>query len=150
MQKITPCLWTKARVEDLLDYYGAIFKGSKVLSRMPGPNGLVTATIELLGHPIMILAGANVDPTDASSLWVDCKDQAEIDHYWNALIADGGEESMCGWLKDKYGFSWQIFPSRMTEMFTSSDRAAAGRAMQAMMQMRKIDLAAAERAYAGT
>jgi predicted 3-demethylubiquinone-9 3-methyltransferase (glyoxalase superfamily) len=94
-------------------------------------------------------AGPQFPFTEAFSVWVDCEDQAEVDHYWGALLAGGGEESQCGWLKDKFGFSWQVAPARMMELLFSSDKAASQRAFDAMMTMRKIDLAAVERAYAG-
>jgi predicted 3-demethylubiquinone-9 3-methyltransferase (glyoxalase superfamily) len=98
---------------------------------------------------MLLNGGPDFKFTEAVSFSVDCKDQAEVDYYWNALTADGGEESMCAWLKDKYGLSWQIVPEALPRLLSGSDKAGAGRAMQAMMQMKKIVVADLEKAYAG-
>ena len=149
-QKITPCLWLDDRTEEAANYYARIFKGKVIdVSRYPDGRPLL-AVVELFGQRYQILnGGPNFPFTEAVSFSVDCKDQAEVDYYWDALIADGGEESQCAWLKDKYGLSWQIVPEIMPRVLGSADRAAAGRAMQAMMQMRKIIVADIEKAYAG-
>jgi predicted 3-demethylubiquinone-9 3-methyltransferase (glyoxalase superfamily) len=102
---------------------------------------------EIFGKTFMALnGGPQFQFNEAVSLYVDCEDQAEVDHYWNNLTADGGEESMCGWLKDKFGLSWQIIPRRLPELMTDPDKAKAGRATQAMLKMRKIVVADLEAA----
>ena len=125
------------------DYYG---EGA------PQPKGTVlTVTFTLKDQEFIALnGGPHFKFTEAVSFLVDCETQAEVDHYWNKLTADGGEESQCGWLKDKYGLSWQIVPTRAARAASSDkDPAKAQRAMQAMMKMKKIDIAAMEKAYAG-
>jgi predicted 3-demethylubiquinone-9 3-methyltransferase (glyoxalase superfamily) len=152
MQKITPCLWTDQPIQEMATFYTGLF-GGKVSDAQETPDGQTLAmTIELFGQSFMLLGGAGSERpfTEAISLSVDCKDQAEVDKYWNALTADGGEESMCGWLKDKYGVSWQIVPEVLPRlMLHGADKAGAGRAMQAMLKMRKIIVADIEKAYAG-
>ena len=151
MQKITPCLWFDDRIEEAAKFYVSVFKGGRIadMSRMPDGK-VLTAHIEILGHTFMLLnGGPRYTFTEAVSFSVDCKDQAEVDYYWKALTADGGEESMCAWLKDKYGLSWQIIPEALPRLLGGSDKAGANRAMQAMLQMRKIDIAALEKAYVG-
>ena len=113
-------------------------------------SGVITADFELEGYRITALnAGPQFKFNEAISLYVDCKDQEEVDYYWNALTADGGEESYCGWLKDKYGLSWQIVPSRLPELMQDKNRARADRVAQAMLKMRKIVVADLEEAAAG-
>ena len=151
MQKITPCLWFDDRIEEAANFYVSVFKGGKItdLNRMPDGK-VITVHIEILGQTFMLLnGGPEFRFTEAVSFSVDCKDQAEVDYYWNVLTADGGEESMCAWLKDKYGLSWQIVPEALPRLLSGSDKAGANRAMQAMLQMRKIVVADLERAYAG-
>ena len=150
MQKITPCLLFNHRIEEAMNFYVSVFKGSiKSVSRLEDGSVLV-AVIEILGHDFMLLTGGpRTQFTEAISFSVDCKDQAEVDYYWDALTADGGEESMCAWLRDKYGISWQIVPETLPRLLNGSDKQGAQRAMQAMMGMRKIDVAEIERAYAG-
>jgi predicted 3-demethylubiquinone-9 3-methyltransferase (glyoxalase superfamily) len=117
---------------------------------MPDGN-LMSATFEIEGQRIIVLNGRPDTQrfTEAFSLFVSCTDQAEVDRLWSALTANGGVESMCGWLKDKYGLSWQIIPDEMMEMFGDKDQAKAGRAMQAMFAMKKIDVAAMRKAFNG-
>jgi predicted 3-demethylubiquinone-9 3-methyltransferase (glyoxalase superfamily) len=151
MQKITPCLWIDDRIEEMVNLYVSVFRDGKIDSVSRYPDGRVlTIEFTLFGQKFQALnGGPQFQFTEALSLSVSCRDQAEVDRYWDMLTADGGEESMCSWLKDKYGVSWQIVPDIMIERFNSPDRAAAGRAMQAMMQMRKIVIADIEKAYAG-
>jgi predicted 3-demethylubiquinone-9 3-methyltransferase (glyoxalase superfamily) len=113
-----------------------------------GPSGTVTVvTFELAGREFVAMsAGPEFKFTEAISIMVDCESQEEVDRYWNALTADGGEESYCGWLKDKYGLSWQIVPTRLNELIADPDPARANRAMQAMLGMQKLDIAALEAA----
>ncbi len=143
MKKITPFLWFDTQAEEAANFYCSVFKNSKVLSSNP-----MMARFELEGQEFMALnGGPQFKFTEAISLYVDCKDQAEVDELWTKLTADGGEESQCGWLKDKYGLSWQIIPSILPELLTSSDQEKAQRAMQAMLKMQKIDGAELQRAY---
>lgn len=168
MQKITPFLWFDRQAEEAMNLYVDIFKGSpfsKNTSRiveiqrypesglegpMKGFEGQVlTGVFELEGQKFMALDGGSLFKfSEAFSFLVDCSNQEEIDYFWNRLIADGGQESQCGWLKDRFGFSWQIVPD-MAKFFNSTDPEKSGRAMHAMLQMKKIDIAALERAYGG-
>lgn len=143
MQKIMTCLWFDGNAEDAVKLYKTIFKEVKVEQEQrwgknqPGPEGQVlTMQFTLFGQPFLALnGGPHFKFNEAHSIIVNCENQAEVDKYWNALIADGGEESMCGWCKDKFGLSWQIIPKQLTSLISKSDRA-----MQAMLKMRKIDL----------
>ncbi len=150
MQKIIPCLWIDDRIEEAAKFYTELF-GGKVTDSQKMPDGsTLTTHFELFGQTYMLLnGGPQFKFTEAVSFSVDCKDQAEVDKYWNALIADGGEESMCGWCKDRFGLSWQIVPAALPRAISGPDKAGAARAMEAMLKMRKIDVAAVERAYAG-
>lgn len=153
MQKITPCLWFAGNADEALTYYTSIFKDAKVIAKShygntgPMPAGsLLTAVVEMLGNQIMLLnAQHNFQFTHAISLSIVCKDQAEVDYYWDALSAEG-ETEMCGWLKDKFGVSWQIVPSMMGTILSSADKDKTNRVMQAMMQMTKLDIAVLEAA----
>ncbi len=157
MQKITPFLWYDGKAEEAINLYTGIFKNSKIISisywaeGSPFPKGQVmAATFELDGQRFHAFdAGPQFKFTEAISLFVDCQTQEEIDHYWNKLTANGGSESMCGWLKDKFDLSWQIVPSNLVRMLGDRDPEKAGRTMQAMMQMKKLDIATLERAYEG-
>ena len=150
MQKITPCLWFDDRIEEAMNFYVSVFKDGKILDTSRYPDGrMLTANVEILGETFQLLnGGPQFTFSEAVSFSVSCKDQAEVDYYWNTLTADGGEESMCGWLKDKFGLSWQIIPEALPRLLGGSDKAGAGRAMQAMLQMRKIVVADLEQAYA--
>ncbi len=150
MQKITPCLWFDDRIEEAMNFYVSVFKDGKILDTSRYPDGrMLTANVEILGETFQLLnGGPQFTFSEAVSFSVSCKDQADVDYYWNALTADGGEESMCGWLKDKFGLSWQIIPEALPRLLGGSDKAGAGRAMQAMLQMRKIVVADLEQAYA--
>lgn len=152
MKKITPFLWFKDDAEQAMKFYVSLFGDARIVSEQRMPDGnLMTATIEIEGQTLMLLNGRRDDQafTEAFSLFVDCDDQAEVDRLWNTLTADGGAESMCGWLKDKFGVSWQIIPREMMAMFGDKDRAKADRAMQAMFKMKKIDVAAMKAAFDG-
>lgn len=149
MKKITPFLWFDTQAEEAMNFYISIFKNSKVLGVTPGPDGrAVSVSFELEGQEFIGLnAGPQYKFSEAISFYVDCETQEEVDELWSKLIADGGEESMCGWLKDKYGLSWQIIPQGLGQMLNDPDPARAQRVMQAMLKMNKIDLAGLEAAY---
>jgi predicted 3-demethylubiquinone-9 3-methyltransferase (glyoxalase superfamily) len=157
MQKITPFLWFDTQAEEAARFYVSIFNNSKIgqIARYgdagPGPKGQVmTIAFELDGVKFTALNGGPIYKfTEAISLQVDCADQAEIDRLWARLTADGGEPGPCGWLKDRFGLSWQIVPANMGALVGGDDPAKSQRAMQAMMQMGKLDIAALERARAG-
>ena len=150
MQKITPFLWFDGNAEEAMKFYVSIFKNSKIVSTMAGPDGKVmTGTFQLEGQQFMALnGGPHFKFTEAISLFVSCETQAEVDELWNKLTA-GGAESQCGWLKDKFGLSWQIIPSALGRLLGDKDREKAGRAMQAMLQMKKIDIAKLQQAFDG-
>jgi predicted 3-demethylubiquinone-9 3-methyltransferase (glyoxalase superfamily) len=154
MNKITPCLWFDGRAEEAVRFYTSIFKNSKVgdISRYgegaPFPAGTVlTATFEIEGQEIMLLNGGPEHPlTEAISLFVRCETQEEVDDLWERL-SEGGEPGPCGWLKDKFGLSWQIVPKALGEMLGSGDPARSQRVMEALLKMSKLDIAALRRAY---
>lgn len=148
MKKISPFLWFDNNAEEAMKFYVSVFKNSKILGVNRGPNGeLFTATFELDGQQFMALnAGPLFRFTEAISFFVNCETQQEVDELWGKLT-EGGEESMCGWLKDRFGLSWQIVPSILGELLQDEDPAKAGRVMQAMLQMRKIDIQALQKAY---
>jgi predicted 3-demethylubiquinone-9 3-methyltransferase (glyoxalase superfamily) len=156
MPKITPCLWFDGRVEEAIDFYTEIFKDSKKLTimhygkNMPMPEGeVLVATFELDGQEIMILNGGRHQKlTPAFSLSVSCEDQAEVDYFWDKLV-EGGQESQCAWLTDKFGVSWQIVPKLMVQLMHDPDKTKVARVMQAMMQMVKLDCAKLQAAYDG-
>ena len=144
MQKITPCLWFDGNAEEAVNFYASVFPDARVLGVQrygpgaPLPEGTVlTMTFSLFGQEFMALNGGPEFKFDeAVSFIVDCESQEEVDYYWERLTAGGGEESMCGWLKDRFGLSWQIVPRRLVELVSGPDRARAARVMQAMLQMR--------------
>ncbi|HVS21137.1 MAG TPA: VOC family protein [Pyrinomonadaceae bacterium] len=155
MQKITPFLWYDDKAEESANFYVSIFKNSKVLSvnrygeAGPGPKGSVmVAEFQIEGQKFVALnAGPRFKFTEAISFVINCETQEEVDYFWEKLTADGGAESMCGWLKDKYGLSWQVVPTILTELMKDKDPAKAQRVMQAMLQMKKIDIPTLKRAY---
>jgi predicted 3-demethylubiquinone-9 3-methyltransferase (glyoxalase superfamily) len=151
MKKITPFLWFDTQAEEAMNFYVSIFKNSRVLSVTPGPNGIAqSVNFELEGQEFIGLnAGPQFKFNEAISFLVDCQSQAEVDELWNKLTSGGGEESMCGWLKDKYGLSWQIIPTTLSEMLSDPDPEKAGRVMQAMLKMNKIEIGELQRAYDG-
>jgi predicted 3-demethylubiquinone-9 3-methyltransferase (glyoxalase superfamily) len=156
MPEMTTCLWFDDQAKDAAEYYVRIFPNSKVTDieyygeAGPRPAGTVlTVSFEIDGRPFLALNGGPEFTFDeAVSIQVHCQDQAEVDYYWNALTADGGQESQCGWLKDRFGFSWQIVPNRLTELLKDADPGRAQRAMMAMLQMRRIVIADLEAAAA--
>jgi predicted 3-demethylubiquinone-9 3-methyltransferase (glyoxalase superfamily) len=155
MQKITPCLWFDTQAEEAAAFYTSVFANSRILevSRYgeagPGPAGSVmTVSFELDGQEFVGLnGGPHFTFNEAISFQVSCADQEEVDTFWSRL-SEGGEEGPCGWLKDRYGVSWQIVPTRLTELLSHPDPQTSQRVMEAMLQMRKIDIAALERAAA--
>jgi predicted 3-demethylubiquinone-9 3-methyltransferase (glyoxalase superfamily) len=158
MDKISPCLWFDGDAEEAARLYTSLFPNSHIdsVDRSPadtpsGPEGtVITVSFTLAGRLYIALnGGPDFKFTEAVSFSIDCDDQAEVDRYWDALLADGGEPSVCGWLRDRFGLSWQVIPRQLPEMLNSKDRDAARRAMQAMLKMVKIDVAELERAYSG-
>jgi predicted 3-demethylubiquinone-9 3-methyltransferase (glyoxalase superfamily) len=156
MPKITPFLWFDGQAEEAARFYVSIFPNSRVVTMArygeagPGPKGSVmTVVFELDGKEFIGLnGGPHFKFTEAISFSVDCKSQAEVDGYWSALGA-GGEEGPCGWLKDRYGLSWQITPTVLGEMLSDPDPARSQRVMEAMLEMRKIEIAGLQKAYRG-
>lgn len=154
--RISPMLWFDGKAEDAANFYMSIFQNSRITAIMrcgdngPAPKGSVlTVGFELDGIPFTALNGGPMYKfTEAISLVVRCDNQAEVDYYWERLL-DGGTAQACGWLKDRYGLSWQITPVRLIELMTDPDPARAGRVMQAMMKMIKIDIPTLEKAAAG-
>jgi len=155
--KITPFLWYATEAEEAAAFYVSIFPNSRIVrvTSMPsespsGPPGSVKLVdFELCGQPFTAMTAGPLDPFNhAISFSVSCADQAELDRYWNALL-DGGSTEACGWLKDRYGLSWQIVPAVLADMMAEPDRVRAKRAADAMLQMIKIDIAALQAAYEG-
>ncbi len=158
MNKITPCLWFDGTAEDAARFYTSIFPDSRIdrVDRSPaetpsGPEGSVlTVNFTIAGQPFIGLnGGPDFTFNESVSFSIDCADQAEVDRYWEALVEDGGEHSVCGWLKDRYGLSWQVIPRQLPEYLNGSDAAAAKRAMEAMLEMTKIDVEKLREAYEG-
>jgi predicted 3-demethylubiquinone-9 3-methyltransferase (glyoxalase superfamily) len=158
IQKITPFLWYSNEAEEAAAFYAAIFPDSRVtrVTAMPsespsGPPGSVKVVeFVLFGQSFVAMSAGRLDPFNhAVSFVVNCDDQAELDRYWNALL-EGGSPEACGWLKDRFGFSWQIVPSVLSEMMADPDRAKAKRATDAMLKMIKLDIATLKAAYSGT
>ncbi len=151
-QKITPFLWFNDNGEEAMNFYCSIFKNSKIKHVSPGPNGKAfTGSFDLEGLSFHFLNGGPMHAqfTEAISLFVHCEDQNEVDYYWNKLTSDGGKNSRCGWLKDKFGLSWQIIPSALGRLMGDPDREKAGRVMQALLKMDKIIVADLEAAHRG-
>ena len=157
MQKIIPCLWFNTEAEAAMNFYTSVFKNSKKGKILrcgeagPYPVGTVlTTSFESNGTEFLALnGGPQFKFTEAVSLQVPCDDQAEVDYYWDKLVAGGGEHSQCGWLKDKFGLSWQVFPAILPKLLGDPDQAKANRVMLAMMQMKKMDTAKIEQAAKG-
>jgi predicted 3-demethylubiquinone-9 3-methyltransferase (glyoxalase superfamily) len=151
MKKITPFLWFDTQAEEAMNFYVSVFKNGRVLGVTSGPNGIAqSVNFELEGQEFIGLnAGPQFKFNEAISFLVDCETQAEVDTLWNKLTADGGEESMCGWLKDKYGLSWQIIPSALGRLLSDPEPEKAARVIQAMLKMNKIDIQALQDAYDG-
>jgi predicted 3-demethylubiquinone-9 3-methyltransferase (glyoxalase superfamily) len=157
MPKITTFLTFDNKAEEAANFYTSLFKNSKIVSSSrygdagPGPKGsLMTATISLDGQELMLLnGGPSFTFTPGFSLFVSCESQAEIDDYWSKLSADGGRPVQCGWVTDKFGVSWQIIPTILGKLLSDKDPKKAGRVMQAMLKMVKMDVAALQKAAEG-
>ena len=158
MTKATLCLWYDKDAEEAAKFYAATFPDSHVgaAHRAPADNpsspegAVLTVDFTVLGFPCIGLnGGSTFKHSEAFSFQIDTRDQEETDRYWNAIVGNGGQESMCGWCKDKWGISWQITPRALTEVMTGGDKAAAKRAFEAMMTMKKIDVATIEAAIRG-
>jgi predicted 3-demethylubiquinone-9 3-methyltransferase (glyoxalase superfamily) len=161
-QPITPCLWFDSQAEEAARFYTGIFKNSKIgkISRYTEagreahgrpPGSVMTVEFELNGQPFTALnGGPHFKFNEAVSFQIMCRDQEEVDYYWNNLTQGGDPNAQqCGWVKDKYGLSWQVVPTALIEMMSDPDREKSGRAMEAMLKMKKIDIAAMRRAYEG-
>ncbi len=161
-QRIIPCLWFADNAEEAARHYTGIFKNSRITaithygtagfeSHHRPPGSVMTVAFELDGQSFTALNGGPLFQfTEAISFQVNCETQEEIDHYWDKLSADGDPDAqMCGWLKDRYGLSWQVIPNSMDELFKDEESAASQRAMEAMLTMKKLDIAALQRAYDG-
>lgn len=141
MQKITPFLWFNDNAEAAMDFYISIFKNAKIGNVMRHEGKVMSGTFQLEGQKFMVLnGGPHFKFTEAISLFVSCKTQEEVDELWGKLIAEGGQEGQCGWLKDKYGLSWQVVPTILGELLRDKDAAKARRVMEAMLKMNKIDI----------
>lgn len=151
MQKITPFLWFDGNAEEAMDFYVSLFNNSKIVNKRLGPDGkLFTGTFQIEGLDYHVINGGPYFKfNEAISLFVNCNSQEEVDELWGKLTADGGTESQCGWLKDKFGLSWQIIPTALGEMLGDKDPVKAGRAMQAMLKMGKIDIEKLKEAFDG-
>jgi len=157
MQKISPFLWFDDQAEEAVNFYTSIFKNSKILNLTrygevgPGPkDSVMTVAFQLEGQEFMALnGGPHFKFTEAISFVVKCKTQEEVDDLWEKLSEGGGEKIQCGWLKDKYGVSWQIVPTILGEMISDPNRAKSQRVMEAMLKMKKIEIEGLKKAYAG-
>jgi predicted 3-demethylubiquinone-9 3-methyltransferase (glyoxalase superfamily) len=158
MSRIAPCLWFDGTAEQAAQLYTSLFPDSRIdnVNRSPADNpstpagAVVTVEFTLAGRPFIGLNGGPQFPfTEAVSFSIDCEDQAEVDRFWDGLIDGGGSPSQCGWLKDRFGVSWQVVPRQLSELLNGPDREGAARAMQAMLQMTKLDVAKLREAYEG-
>jgi len=161
--KITPSLWFDRNCEEAINFYVSIFPNSKIVSIKKYPEGIkegpmagfdgkiLTAIFELFGQRFMALDGGPIfKPNEAISFMIECEDQAEVDNYWSKLEVGADPNSQqCGWIKDKFGFSWQIIPNAMGEMISDPDKAKSDRVLQAMLKMKKIDIEELRKAYQG-
>jgi predicted 3-demethylubiquinone-9 3-methyltransferase (glyoxalase superfamily) len=159
MSKITPCLWFDGKAEEAAAFYTSVFPDSRTDKVVRTPTDtpgnkagdVITVEFTLFGDSTFIAlnGGPDFQFDEAVSFVVPCEDQAEVDHYWDALVEGGGEHSVCGWLKDRFGVAWQVTPRQLNEMTESPDREAAARAMEAMLKMTKIDVEKLREAYEG-
>jgi predicted 3-demethylubiquinone-9 3-methyltransferase (glyoxalase superfamily) len=154
MQKISPFIWFDSNAEEAMNFYLSVFKNSKLISVAHNPPGapgaegaLLVASIQLEGQEIVLMNGGPGHPlTDAISLTINCESQEEVDYYWSRLLEGGGREIACGWLQDRFGLYWQVTPVILPRLLSDPDKAKAGRVMQAMMKMVKLDIAAVKAA----
>jgi len=147
-QKITTFLWFDANAEEAMRFYVSIFKNSNIVDVSRSGDKVMAGTFELEGQRFIALnGGPQFKFTEAISLFVNCETQEEVDELWEKLTAGGGSPSQCGWLKDKFGLSWQIIPSALMELMSDPDREKANRVTRAMLQMKKIDIDGLKRAY---
>ena len=156
MSRISPCLWFDGNAEEAAQLYTSLFPNSTIdkVTRSPADNpstprgAVLTVDFTLDGQRFIGLNGGPAHPfTEAISFSIDCEDQAEVDGYWDALIADGGAPDQCGWLKDRFGVSWQIVPAQLGEMMADSKHGSPAKAMEALLKMKKLDIAALQAAY---
>lgn len=161
MQKITPFLWFNTQAEEAINFYTSIFKNSKIVSIKRYPEGpldgpmkglegkVITGVFELEGQRFMALdGGPYFQPNGAVSFYIECETQEEVDHFWDKLSEGGDPKTQqCGWLQDKFGFSWQVVPTLLPKLLSDADATKSGRVMQAMLQMKKIDIEALQKAY---
>ena len=150
MQTITPFLWFNDNAEEAMDFYMSVFPNSKIITRMPGANGKASGVaFEINGQRLMLLNGGPAQKlTESFSLFVTVETQEEVDELWEKL-SEGGQKSVCGWLKDKFGLSWQIIPSILGKLLSDPDREKANRAMHAMLGMTKLDIIGLQKAFDG-
>jgi len=145
MAKVAPFLWFVGNMQEAVNFYVSVFKDARVVEMSP-----MSARFELLGREFLALnAHAHQPFTEAISFFIEVETQAEVDYYWNALLAGGGKEQMCGWLKDRFGLSWQVIPQALGRYLSDKDRSKAERAMQAMLKMKKLVIAELDKAHAG-
>jgi len=145
MAKVSPFLWFVGNMKEAVDFYVSVFKDARVLEMGP-----MSARFELLGREFLALNAHPHQPfTEAISFFVEVESQEEVDYYWRALLAGGGKEQMCGWLKDRFGVSWQVIPKALGRYLSDKDRTKAERTMQAMLKMKKIVIADLDKAHAG-
>lgn len=158
MSKIAPCLWFDGNAQEAAELYTSLFPDSRIdsVNRSPADNpstregAVLTVDFTLAGRKFIGLnGGPEFQFNEAVSFSIDCEDQAEVDRYWDALIEGGGSPSQCGWLKDRFGVSWQVIPRQLPELLAGSDRDGARRAMEAMLKMRKIEVTKLREAYEG-
>jgi predicted 3-demethylubiquinone-9 3-methyltransferase (glyoxalase superfamily) len=158
MSKIAPCLWFNGQAEEAAEFYTGLFPDSRIekVNRAAADNpsttqgDALTVDFTLCGQQFIGLnGGPDFNFNEAISFSIDCEDQAEVDRYWDVLVEGGGEHSVCGWLKDRFGVSWQVIPRKLPELLDAPDRAGAQRVMKAMLEMTKIDVAKLEEAYEG-
>ena len=150
MPKITPFLWFDSQAEEAMNLYASIFKRSKVIAVNRAQGKVMSVKFELEGQEFMALNGGPMFKfNEAISLFVGCETQDEIDELWAKLTADGGSPGQCGWLKDRFGLSWQIVPNALTRMLSDTDAAKSGRVMHAMLQMTRLELKRLQEAYDG-
>jgi predicted 3-demethylubiquinone-9 3-methyltransferase (glyoxalase superfamily) len=153
MEKIQTFLWFNNNAEDAANFYTSIFKNSKIVSRMPGMNGKpMGLTVEIEGREFILFNGGPMNDewkfTGATSFFINCETQQEVDHYWDRL-SEGGHQDRCGWLTDKFGITWQVVPTILGKVLGDKDRTKSGRAMEAMMKMTKLDIAGLQKAFEG-